>query len=134
MPKKNLKWNNQKQAETGQMSTKHKKFEKIQSSKVEICRNRWLTYRCEVRDIFGRTSEYRYYIDTYFLRYFPSLLQIEADQNLIFYKKVSGYICLSSLRVELESSKDCHVWNVIMYKKGKVDSLYSRMLQKIMIT
>ncbi len=31
-------------------------------------------------------------------------------------------------------SKDCHVWNIIMYWNGKVDSLYGSILSKIRIT
>ncbi len=66
------------------MSKKPKKFEKIRSPKVEIRWNRWRTYGCEVRDGDFRKDiwvsilliflqKYRYYIDTNFRRYFPSL-------------------------------------------------------------
>ncbi len=55
----------------GLMSKKPKNFEKIRSPKVELRRNRWPIYGCEVRDgdfqedigvsIF--LPKYRYYID-----------------------------------------------------------------------
>ncbi len=76
----------------GQMSNKPKNFEKIRSPKVEICRNRWPTYGCEVRDgdfwediwvwilvsiLSILLPKYWYYIDTYFRRYFPSLVSLE---------------------------------------------------------
>ncbi len=59
-------------------------MEIIWSLKVEIRQNKWLTYGCEVRDgdfwkdiwvsiLSILLPKYRYYIDTYFLRYFPSL-------------------------------------------------------------
>ncbi len=65
----------------GQMSKKPNKFFKIRSPKVEIRWNRWLIYGCEVLDgdlqkdiwVSILLPKYRYYIDTYFLRYFPSL-------------------------------------------------------------
>ncbi len=49
-------------------------------------------------------------------------------------KKGSGCICLSPPPgVELRGSKDCHVWNIVMYWNCKVDSLYGWMLQKLSI-
>ncbi len=46
--KKNLNEITRNGAETGQMLKKSKNFEKIWSSKVEIRRNRWRIYGCEV--------------------------------------------------------------------------------------
>ncbi len=68
-------------AEMGQMSKKPKNLEKIRSPKVEKRRNKWRTYGCEVRDgdfrkdiwVLILLQKYRYYIDTNFRRYFPSL-------------------------------------------------------------
>ncbi len=47
--------------------------------------------------------------------YNKKMLQIKAVQNLIFYKKVSRCIWLSLPGVKLGGSKNCHVWNIIMY-------------------
>ncbi len=57
--------------------------------------------------------------------YIKKLLQIKVVENKISYKKVRGCVCLSSLGVNLRGLQDCHVWNIIMYGNGKVDSLYS---------
>ncbi len=46
-------------------------------------------------------------------------------------KKVRERICLSPPRVELEGSKDQYVWNLIMYRNGKLDSLWGSTLPKI---
>ncbi len=38
-----------------------------------------------------------------------------------------------SPNIEARGSEDCHIWNIIMYWNGKVDSLYGWMLQKLLI-
>ncbi len=38
-------------------------------------------------------------------------------------KKLSKHMSLSLSEVELEASKDCHFWNILMHWNGKVDSL-----------
>ncbi len=47
-------------------------------------------------------------------------------------KKLSGHICLSPWKVQRWGSKDCYVWNIIMYRNGKLDSLQGSMLSKIL--
>ncbi len=53
--------------------------------------------------------------------------------NLISNKKVSGRICLSPPRVQLGGPKDQYVWNLLMYRNGKLDSLWGSTLPKIRI-
>ncbi len=60
------------------------------------------------------------------------ILQIKVVKHWSLYKKVSRRICLSPLGVKLGGSKDCHLWN-IMFKNGKVDSLWGSMLLKIRV-
>ncbi len=50
-------------------------------------------------------------------------LQIKVVQIWILYKKVHGRICQSASWVELGSFTDQYVWNFIMYRNGKLDSL-----------
>ncbi len=61
---------------------------------------------------------------------------------VIWKKKCSRKICTKMSMgahvylphgVEVRGSKSCHLWNIIMYKKGKVVSLQSTMLPKIHI-
>ncbi len=42
---------------------------------------------------------------------------------LNFLQKINERICLSPLGVELGDIKDCHIWDLIVYWNGKVDSL-----------
>ncbi len=49
------------------------------------------------------------------------MIQIKTVQNWISYKKLTECKCLSPLGVELGSSKDCYVWNIIVYGNGKVE-------------
>ncbi len=60
--------------------------------------------------------------------------KIEIVRNWISYKKVPGRICLSPPQVELGGSKDQYIWNLIMYRKGKLDSLRGSVMPKICIT
>ncbi len=48
-------------------------------------------------------------------------------------KSVGAYVYPPS-RMELRGTKNYHVWNIIMCKNGKVDLLYNKTLQKILIT
>ncbi len=85
-----------------QMWKKPKNFEKIPFPKVEIiCQNRWSTYGCEGGFSGGYLS-----INTYFCRYFPSLVyslmlqkQVLSFHNCIITQSwygVSVYILLVS--------------------------------------
>ncbi len=57
-------------------------------------------------------------------RLYQKMPQIKVVQNqFISYKKLSRHICLSPPGVMLESSKNCHFRNIIIYCDGKVDSL-----------
>ncbi len=47
------------------------------------------------------------------------------------YKKVIGCIFLSLPGVKLGGSKHCHLWNILLYWNGKVDSHYSLTLLKL---
>ncbi len=47
-------------------------------------------------------------------------------------KSTRAYVYLPS-RVELRGTKDSHHWNIIMYKNGKVDSVWGSTLPKIRI-
>ncbi len=59
------------------------------------------------------------------------MLQIKVIQNWISRKKFHERICLSLPWVELGGSKDQYVWNLIMYRNGILDSLWSSTLSKI---
>ncbi len=62
-------------------------------------------------------------------QFHQQMLQIKIVQNWILYKRLVGahiYLPWSGTR----GSKEFHVWNIIMYRCGKVTSLYSRMLPK----
>ncbi len=59
---------------------------------------------------------------------------IKVVRNWILYKKVCERLCLSPHRVEIGDLKDSHLQNIIMYKNGKVDSVWGSMLPKIHIT
>ncbi len=61
-------------------------------------------------------------------------LHIKVIWNWIAYEKVLEHISLSPPWVELGGSKDQYIWNLIMYKNGKLDSLWGSMLPKIRIT
>ncbi len=61
-------------------------------------------------------------------------LQIKVVRNWILYKKVTERICLSPPRVEPAVSKDQYIWNLIMYKNGKLDSLWGSTMPKICIS
>ncbi len=50
-------------------------------------------------------------------------LQIKVVWDWISYKKVPERICLSPPGVDLESSKDWYLSDIILYRSGKVDSL-----------
>ncbi len=58
----------------------------------------------------------------------------KSCSELNFIQKVSERICLSPPRVELGSSKDQYIRNLITYKNGNLDSLWGSMLRKIRIT
>ncbi len=60
-------------------------------------------------------------------------LQIKVVQNWISYKKVRECMCLSPPGVELWGSRDTHLWKIIMYKNGEVDSVWAPMPPKIHI-
>ncbi len=64
---------------------------------------------------------------------YEETLQIKVVQHRIVYKKVSGRSCLSLSRVELGAWKVCHLWNIIMYKNEKLDSVWGSTQAKICI-
>ncbi len=61
------------------------------------------------------------------------MVQIKVVRNWISYKKVSGWIFLSPPEVKLGGSKDCRVWNIIIYKNEKIDPLKDSTLPKLSI-
>ncbi len=54
---------------------------------------------------------------------YEKMLQIKLAKNSISYKKLSGRTCLSPPRVELRDSKNCHVWNIIIFPKGEIQGV-----------
>ncbi len=60
-------------------------------------------------------------------------LKIKVVQNWISYKKVHERICLSPPGMEPGGSKDSHLWKIIMYKNGEVDSVWGSTPPKIRI-
>ncbi len=58
----------------------------------------------------------------------------KSCSELNFVQKVLECICLSPPWVELLGSKDQYVWNLIMYRNRKLDSLWGSTLPKIPIT
>ncbi len=71
----------------------------------------------------------------YYRKYalYPKMLQMKVFEHRILYKKVSGHICLSPTRVELEAPNIGIFRNIIMFKNGEVGSLWGWMLPKIRI-
>ncbi len=65
--------------------------------------------------------------------YIQKMLQIKVVKRWILSKKVSGRICPFPPGVEQGGSKDCHLWKIIIYQNGEIDSLWSSMLSKIRI-
>ncbi len=61
------------------------------------------------------------------------IVQVKVIKNWISCKIVRGHTCLSLLGVELWGSKDYHLWNIIMYRNGKADSLEGSTLPKLPI-
>ncbi len=61
-------------------------------------------------------------------------LQIKVDWNWISYKIVCECICLSLTQEERGGFKDQYVWNFIMYRNGKLDTLWGSMLPQIRIS
>ncbi len=73
---------------------------------------------------------------SWMLQKLPSISKNVSNKNcwaLNFVQKICGRICLSPSGVELGGSKDSHVWHIIMYINGKVDSLYGSTLSKIRV-
>ncbi len=68
------------------------------------------------------------------MRYMKKKFRIKVVQNWILYKKVRERICLSPPRVELDSSKDQYVNNLIIYRNWILDSLRGLTLPKTCIT
>ncbi len=76
-------------AETGQMSKKPENFKKFEVRKLKYVEiGDELTDVKFVMGIFGRISEYWYYIDTNFRRYFPSL----GSNNQFCIEEIEWYL------------------------------------------
>ncbi len=60
-------------------------------------------------------------------------LRIKVVKNWILYKKFRERICLFPPWVELRASNDQYIWNLFMYRNGKLDSLQGSPLSRIRI-
>ncbi len=65
--------------------------------------------------------------------YLTNIWPYIAELNFPTKKLVGAYINTLHNRMELGSSRDWYGWNIIMYKNGKLHSLYDWTLQKVPI-
>ncbi len=94
----------------------------LKSCKSKYVKNRSLTYGCEVYDRDFRKDiwvsillpKYRYYINTYFLRYFPSL----TDKILFWLALYNAPNKIVTMAVVIARAYVVELWSVIKYLLG----------------